>query len=896
MRTVPNLLICSLATLATIASPVYCLAQQPVKLARAYKAGSVVHYKDIAKMKAPIGEVTITSLLKVTVKEVKPNGEVILVLDDEGGTFEIPDNEPRSRPASPQVSITLDKSGKLISFMRAESAQAQQGPMRQTPEAVKLEELLTEPVLSENAVKAGDSWNTEFDNPVVKGKTFKLKTTFIGYETVGGVSLLKLMQSGEAVANEKGETMSNSMTVWINPETGLVEKRESTVGNPTPFGKMEMKSARNQVKTDTNEAKYREIARSTESPSGGIWLETLDVNTMTLGWEGHDPQVGKSIEGTPITLKGTVFPHGIGTHAVSEWNIDLKGAATRFVSMVGLDDEKNGSEGSVAFEVYVDGKRVASSGTMKGGQEAKLLSVDLTGAKKLVLKVTDAGDGESSDHADWAGAFLLLAPGATTKPVALKPTPIKIDPARMIALAPDPKPAIHGPKITGATPGRPFLFMIAATGDAPLSYSAKNLPEGLKLDAKTGIIAGKLTKEATTDVIVSVINGKGSASRKLTIVGGNHKLALTPPMGWNSWNSFAGNVDAEKVKTAADQMVKSGLAAHGFTYINIDDTWEAGRNDAGEIQTNKKFPDMKGLGDYIHSLGLKFGIYSSPGPTTCANFTASYMHEDQDAVSYANWGVDYLKYDWCSYGGVATGANELDKQQKPYVKMRQSLDKADRDILYSLCQYGMANVWEWGADPSVGGNCWRTTGDITDTWSSLKNIMQAQAGHEKYSGPGHWNDPDMLIVGHVGWGNTHPTRLSPNAQLLHISMWSMMSSPLLIGCDMAKLDDFTTQLLSNDEVLDINQDVLGRAASRISKTGDLEVWSRPLSDGTLAVCLVNASDEEATITANWAELGIAGKQKVRDLWLHKDLGSMEKSYSEKVPVRGCVLVKVGAPK
>ena len=655
-------------------------------------------------------------------------------------------------------------------------------------------------------------------------------------------------------------------------------------------------ATRTQIVSDASDSKYRAMLKSTETPTGGIWLETLDVGKMTSGWDGHDPQIGKSIEGAPITLKGVVYPHGIGTHAPSEFHIDLKGSALRFVSMAGLDDEKIGSGGTVAFEVIVDGKRVAQTEVMKAGDEPRLFNIDLKGAKKLVLKTTDGGDGEASDHSDWGGAFLILATGSSAKPVAIPAPAIKVDPPRFIALPPNPKPAIHGPKITGATPDREFLFLIPATGNAPLAYSAKGLPPGLALDSKTGIISGKLLKEGTTTATITVSNSIGSTSRKFTIVSGEHKLSLTPPMGWNSWNSWAGAIDADKVRTSADVMIKSGLAAHGYNYINIDDTWEGMRNASGEIETNNKFPDMKGLCDYVHNQGLKFGIYSSPGSTTCAGFVASLNFEDQDAATYAKWGVDYLKYDWCSYGAVATGIDEVDKQMKPYRRMREALDKTNRDIVYSLCQYGSANVWEWGADKSVLGNCWRTTGDITDTWSSLKNIYQAQAGHERYAGPGHWNDPDMLIVGRVGWGNPHPTRLTPNAQLLHISMWAMLASPMLIGCDMGKLDDFTLQILTNDEVLDVSQDSLGSAAGRVSKKGDLEVWSRKLDDGSQAVCLVNATDEEASITANWSEIGIAGRQKVRDLWLHKDLGSYEKQFSEKVPARGCVMLKIGSPK
>jgi alpha-galactosidase len=349
-------------------------------------------------------------------------------------------------------------------------------------------------------------------------------------------------------------------------------------------------------------------------------------------------------------------------------------------------------------------------------------------------------------------------------------------------------------------------------------------------------------------------------------------------------------------------MVTSGLINHGWTYINIDDCWEIKpnsddpilmgepRNSQGMINTNKKFPDMKALSDYIHSKGLKMGIYSSPGPLTCAGFTASYQYEEKDAQQYAEWGIDYLKYDWCSYGRIAKD-NNLPELKKPYSVMRAALDKVKRDIVYSLCQYGMGNVWEWGAE--VGGNSWRTTGDIVDTWESMSGIGFSQAGHEKYARPGNWNDPDMLVVGKVGWGPMlHPTRLTPNEQYTHISLWCLLSSPLLIGCDMTQLDDFTLNLLTNDEVLEVSQDPLGKQASRVSKEGDLEVWAKAMEDGSKAVGLFNRGLWKSEIKARWSDLGIEGKQKVRDLWRQKDLGTYDKEFSATVPRHGVVLVKI----
>ncbi|MGO8750697.1 MAG: NPCBM/NEW2 domain-containing protein [Thermoguttaceae bacterium] len=622
-----------------------------------------------------------------------------------------------------------------------------------------------------------------------------------------------------------------------------------------------------------------------DAPAGALWVDSLDLSPIEQGF--GQPQAGRSVDNQPIKIKGVSFVHGVGTHAASEMRIDLKGAATKFISQVGVDDETRG-KGSVVFEVYVDGKKIASSGLMRGGEAPKTLSADLTGAKQLVLIVTDGGDTIDWDHADWAGAVLFVAPGATEKPQTFT---IPDAPAPAIVHPESPLPAIHGPRITGSTPGRPFLFLIPATGDQPISYSAANLPEGLTLDPKSGIISGSLKEPGTTSVELTVENAQGKSSRKLTIVGGEHKLALTPPMGWNSWNCWAGAVSDDKVRAAADAMVASGLAAHGFQYVNIDDCWEGARDSRGEIQTNRRFPDMQALAAYVHSKGLKLGIYSSPGPKTCAGYEASWKHEQQDADSYAKWGVDYLKYDWCSYGEIARNP-DLAAFQKPYRVMRGALDHCSRDILYSLCQYGMGDVWKWGAE--VGGNCWRTTGDITDSWNSMSGIGFGQAGHERYAGPGHWNDPDMLVVGKVGWGpSLHRTRLKPNEQITHISLWSLLAAPLLIGCDMTQMDAFTRALLTNDDVLAVSQDPLGKQARRIAKDGSREVWARPLVDGTIAVGLFNRGTEPATVKVTWSQLKLAGPQPVRDLWQQRDAGQFDAAYEATVPPHGTVLVKVG---
>jgi alpha-galactosidase len=629
--------------------------------------------------------------------------------------------------------------------------------------------------------------------------------------------------------------------------------------------------------------------QAADAPPHTIWLESLDLTKSVQSF--GTAQVDKTPDNNSLKLGGVAYPHGVGVNSKARMVIDLHGAATHFESLVGVDNDS--TQGSVTFTVLVDGKKVQETGVLHGKDQAQLISVDLTGAKRLVLIVGDGNDGIEFDHADWAGAQIALVPGATEKPETI---PVPAEVPRMTMLEENPQTAIHGARIIGTTPGRFFLFSISATGTAPLAFAAENLPDGLTLDPKTGIITGSLKQAGSTDVKLTVTGPGGEAHRVLTIVGGDHKLDLTPQMGWNSWNVWGNTVTEQKVKDAADEMISAGLQAHGYQYVNIDQGWQGKRDAQGNIQSNSDFPDMKGLSDYVHGKGLRIGIYSSPGPQTCGPYEGSYQHEDQDAQTYANWGFDYLKYDWCTYEDVVKGDHSVPTLQKPYAVMRASLDKVNRDLVFSLCQYGMGNSWTWAADPPILGNSWRTNGDIMDNWGSLYSIIENEVGHEKYAGPGHWNDPDMLMVGIVGFGNTHPTGLSPNEQITHISMWCMFSSPLLIGCDMTKFDPFTRAILTNDEALDINQDPLGKPASRISKDANLgEVWSRELSDGTRAVTLLNGGADEQKLTVRFSDIGLSGKQPVRDLWLHQNVDSSDDGYSVVVPTHGTVLLKIGTP-
>ena len=355
-------------------------------------------------------------------------------------------------------------------------------------------------------------------------------------------------------------------------------------------------------------------------------------------------------------------------------------------------------------------------------------------------------------------------------------------------------------------------------------------------------------------------------------------IAATPPMGWNSWNHFACKVSDAVVRASADAIASNGMKAAGYVYVNIDDCWQGKRDAQGVIHPNEKFPDMKALGDYIHSKGLKFGIYSSPGPKTCAGYEGSYKHEEQDAKQYAAWGVDYLKYDWCSAGRVY----KPEEMQAVYKKMHDALASTGRPIVYSLCQYGFRRVWEWGA--SAGGNLWRTTTDIWDNYESMYFNASSQAGNEQFAGPGHWNDPDMLEVGNG--------KMNHNEYVTHMSLWCILAAPLLAGNDLSKTSPDTLAILTNPEVIAVDQDQKGVEGRRVWQVGPYEVWAKPLADGSTAVLLMNRGEDTEPITAHFKDVGMSGSKSVRDLWAHKDLGQFTDSFKADVPAHGVVLVKV----
>jgi len=355
-------------------------------------------------------------------------------------------------------------------------------------------------------------------------------------------------------------------------------------------------------------------------------------------------------------------------------------------------------------------------------------------------------------------------------------------------------------------------------------------------------------------------------------------MALTPPMGWNSWNKFAEQVDDVTVRTMADALVSSGMRDAGYIFINIDDTWEGPRDAQGNITGNTKFPNMKGLADYVHSKGLKIGLYSSPGPETCAGYPGSFGHEAQDAKTYAAWGFDYLKYDWCSAGRIYKDSD----MQAVYQKMGDALLASGRPIVFSLCQYGLADVWTWGA--KVGGNLWRTTGDIDDHWKRMDEIGFKQFDIASYTRAGHWNDPDMLEIGNGG--------MTADEYRTHMSLWSLLAAPLLAGNDLRTMTDETKSILMNAEVIAIDQDPDARPVKKISEQGAFVVAARPVMHQGWAVGLFNRGEAAADVTVTWKELGLRGKLQVRDLWAHKDLGAVAEKFTASVPRHGVVLITV----
>jgi len=462
------------------------------------------------------------------------------------------------------------------------------------------------------------------------------------------------------------------------------------------------------------------------------------------------------------------------------------------------------------------------------------------------------------------------------------------------------------------------MFAIPVTGERPLCFSVDDgqLPEGLRLDAQTGIISGVAGRRGKAKLVFAVANQWGTTRRELHLIIGD-TIALTPPMGWNSWNCWGDVIDAGKILAAAEQMVASGLAAHGYSYVNIDAGWQGRRGGKHHaIQGNQGFPDMRGLCDAIHRKGLKAGIYSTPWVRSYfrvnkAGFTGGsagknsgvgatdnwslkqkrYVgvktYDNEDAKQWAAWGFDYLKYDWFPNEVLSTE------------RMRNALATCGRDMIYSLSNrapFELASEWARLA------NSWRTTGDIIDTWESVSGIGFQQDKWSQYTGPGHWSDPDMLVVGRLGWSNIRDCRLTRDEQITHLSLWALLAAPLMIGCDLSQLDELTMQLLCNDEVVAVNQDSAGRQACCVKEVRHADcagetrshhsVYVKRLCDNSIAVGLFNRGPRDELIAVSWPELDLSGPMRARNIWANADIGVVDGSFRLGVPAHGAQLVRM----
>ena len=708
--------------------------------------------------------------------------------------------------------------------------------------------------------------------------------------------------------------VDETLGVTVVAQGGEWDLRETFIENPGRTQPYRLAVAfRAPILKGTVAVRYRLTPPPVEDapvvPPGARYLDEMDLADMSCG-AGRRPRARRTVEGGPISLAGKTFARGVGVHAPSEFRLYANGAATGFSAVVGIDDDMKGRRAaSVRFHVLADDRVVADSGILKAGSR-RTLHADLAGAKWVTLKVTDAGDGYACDHADWADAAFTFKPGAKWGNALLS--------RQLGVLTPpeSPAPRINGPSVFGVRPGSPILYRVPVTGEKPLGVTVEGLPAGASFDPATRLIGGAVAKPGDYPLVFTATNAKGVARRDFTLKVGA-AICLTPPLGWNSWNCWGQDVTDEKMRRAADAMVATGLADHGWSYIVVDDCWrtrpterEAGMKRPGWIgeraymygpartaddlpNTNPAFPDMKAMIAYIHSKGLKAGLYSVPATVACCWTWGSFGHEAKDAATWADWGVDLLKYDWCTADrDWASAGDNRTRQFKAYKLMGDLLAGQKRDIVYNVCNYGRYGVAEWAR--AAGGQYWRTNDDLKDTWPLLLRSINENMDVADAAGPGGWNDPDMLVVGPMRSNGFTTSRLTPNEQYAHMSLWAIMAAPLFIGCDMERLDPLARSLLTNDEMLDINQDALGRAGRPVVRKPDHDVWLRPLADGSWALAFFNRTWEEHELAADFAALGLPASCAVRDVWPQRDLGVFTGRFAASIPGHAALLYRLRA--
>lgn len=652
------------------------------------------------------------------------------------------------------------------------------------------------------------------------------------------------------------------------------------------------------------------LAVACSNPTQTVWFDDLPLDTYSQGIRPVKAKTNYKSE--TISIGGVSYERGVGGITPCVFAISLNGNALRFTAEVGVEDSAN-TEIPMKFYVVGDRKILFESGEMRVGEPAKKIDINLEGIQRLGLLVIDdiGGLANKRTYCNWANVKFEMRADSLPKQIP------NSDEKYILTPEPGQEPRINCATVFGATPGNPFLFTIAATGKRPMQFSAENLPAGLVVDSQTGIISGTVK---TRGVYLSTVNAKnefGESSKELKIKIGD-TIALTPPIGWNGWNALAGNLNKENVMASARGMVTSGLRDHGWSYINIDDSWQGMRGGPlNALQPNEKFSNIKDMVGEIHSMGLKAGIYSTPYISSYGSYVGGssdypnggethemikpnkqpfmrigkYRFETNDALQMAEWGFDFLKYDW----RIDVNSTE---------RMSSALKKSGRDIVFSLSNNApFDKVEDW----MRLSNMWRTGPDIRDNWNNLYMLAFTIDKWGPYGGPGHWNDPDMMIVGDVATGAAlHPTRLTPDEQYSHISIFSLLAAPMLIGCQLDSLDAFTLNLLSNDEVIEINQDPLGKPARLAADEDGVQIWVKPLEDGSFAVGLFNTDnygtnpetyftwgDEfPKSFTFDFAKAGLNGKWKLRDVWRQKDLGGFESTFTTEIPFHGVVMLRM----
>jgi alpha-galactosidase len=602
-------------------------------------------------------------------------------------------------------------------------------------------------------------------------------------------------------------------------------------------------------------------------------LQDLGLNRAKNFIAGLKPS--KTTNNKVPSLGGTVLTNAFGSLGNCILSYQLKGQSLRLTGVVGIDDSVATTFTEfVDVIVYGDNKKLWESGPLRAGGKPVPVDVDLRGVQFLELVADIAGEETGIAQTVWSNMAITYA---GFRPVHDNPRNTVFDGKIFVTPANPETPRITGGRLFGVRPGSPFLFTVTASGRKPMTFSARSLPEGLQLDPQTGRITGVLRTAGEHVVQLSARNELGLAERELKIVVGD-QLALSPPMGWNSWNVHLKSVDQQKVERAAELLVSLGLKDHGYLFVNIDDGWQGTRGGKeNALQPNDKFPDMKGLCDKIHSLGLKAGIYHTPWMTSFGSLpggTAAtpdgkwskdkkefkvgpYSFLNQDARLWGEWGMDFCKWDWFPH------------KPEEIVAVAEALRQSGRDM---VCKLSNRAVIEHAQTYVKHANSWRTTNDLLSSWLFLQTIAFGQDRWAEYGGPGHWLDLDSLLVGHA-W--TRPPNLTPDEQYLNMSMWALMSAPLWLSCELEKLDEFSLRMLTNDEVLEIDQDPLGKPARRKWRQGHLEAWVKELHDGSKAVGFFNRAREPLEATIDLATLGMMGNYQVRDLWKRADVGSVE---------------------